>query len=126
MENVVLLRIHDTVSWNTHICKYGNHGQGEKAQEAFKNMLDKCVSPDRVTFLGILSACRYMGLVEEGRKIFYAMSNVYEIIPSIKHYTYMADILARLGRHGEVESFIQQMNVALDASVQKSVLGVCS
>ncbi|KAK1401651.1 PPR domain-containing protein/PPR_2 domain-containing protein/PPR_3 domain-containing protein/DYW_deaminase domain-containing protein [Heracleum sosnowskyi] len=107
---------HDTVAYNTLICEYVNHRQGEKALEAFKNMLDKCVSPDGVTFLGILSACRYMGLVEEGRKIFYAMSEVYRIIPSIKHYACMVDILARLGRHGEVESFIQQMNVPPDAS----------
>ncbi|KAL8155555.1 pentatricopeptide repeat-containing protein At3g09040, mitochondrial-like [Apium graveolens] len=117
---------HDTVLWNTLICKYANCGQGEKALEVFINMLDKCVSPDGVTFLGILSVCRYMGLVEEGRKIFYAMSDAYGIIPSIKHYACMVDILARLGRHGEVESFIQQMNVAPDASVQKSILGVCS
>lgn len=117
---------HDALSWNTLICEYARHKLGGKALEAFKNMLDQCVSPDGVTFLGILSACRYTGLIEEAWKNFYAMAEVYGITPSIKHYTCMADILARSGRLGEVESLIQQKNVPSDALIQKDVLSVFS
>lgn len=116
---------HDTVSWNTIICEYSRHGQREKALEAFKNMLDECVSPDGVTFLGILSACRHTDLVEEGKKHFYSMTEVYGLTPSIEHYACMVDIIGRADKLDEVESFIEKMNLTPNALIWESVLGVC-
>ncbi|CAK9152574.1 unnamed protein product [Ilex paraguariensis] len=113
----------DTVLWNTMICGYSQHGQGEKALEAFKIMLDEGVLPDAVTFIGILSACSHLGLIEVGRKHFESMSNMYKITPLIEHYACMVDILGRAGKVDEVKSFIEQMKLTPNALIWETVLG---
>ncbi|THG00008.1 hypothetical protein TEA_017545 [Camellia sinensis var. sinensis] len=119
------LDFRDTVAWNTIICGYSQHGQADKALEAFKFMLDEGVVPDGVTFLGILSACSHMGLTEEGKKHFTSMSELYGIIPLIEHYACMVDILGRAGKFNEVESFIAQMKLTPNALIWETVLGAC-
>lgn len=41
-------------------------------------------------------------------RFFYARSEVYGIVLSIEHYACVVNILARLGRHGEFESFTDE------------------
>ncbi|KAF3457913.1 hypothetical protein FNV43_RR02574 [Rhamnella rubrinervis] len=91
----------DTISWNTMICGYSQHGLGEKALETFGKMLDQGVKPDEVTFIGIFSACSHLGLVEEGKEHFNSMIEVYKINPTIEHYACVVDILGRAGRFNE-------------------------
>ncbi|PIN12622.1 hypothetical protein CDL12_14775 [Handroanthus impetiginosus] len=116
---------HDTVLWNTIICGYSQHGDGRKALLAFRKMLDNGFLPNGVTFVGILSACNHMGLVEEGRKHFYLMSESYGITPSIEHYACMVDILGRAGKFDEVESLIENMELTPNALIWENVLGAC-
>ncbi|XAR60162.1 hypothetical protein NMG60_11033418 [Bertholletia excelsa] len=115
----------DTVAWNTIICGYSQHGQGNKALEAFKIMVGEGIMPDGITFLGILSACSHMCLTEEGKMHFNLMNEVYGIIPSIEHYACMVDILGRAGKFDEVETFIGQMEVTPSALIWETVLGAC-
>ncbi|PSS20821.1 Pentatricopeptide repeat-containing protein [Actinidia chinensis var. chinensis] len=119
------LDFRDTVAWNTIICGYSQHGLGDKALEAFKTMLVEGAVPDGVTFLGILSACSHMGLVEEGKKYFDSMNDVYGVIPSIEHYACIIDILGRAGKFNEVGSFIEEMKVTPNALIWETVLGSC-
>ena len=88
-------------------------------------MLDEGVVPDGVTFLGILSACSHMGLIDEGKKHFNSMSEVYGIDPLIEHYACMVDILGRAGKFDEVESFIEKMKLTPNALIWETVLGAC-
>ncbi|POO00639.1 DYW domain containing protein [Trema orientale] len=115
----------DTVSWNTMICGYSQHGQGERALEAFRKMLDEGTMPDDVTFIGVFSACSHLGLVEEGIVHFNSMIKVFEINPTITHFACMIDILGRAGRFDEVESLIENMKIAPRAMIWEAVLGAC-
>ncbi|KAL2482079.1 Pentatricopeptide repeat-containing protein [Forsythia ovata] len=115
----------DTVFWNTIICEYSHHGQGEKALQAFRTMIEGGLLPDEVTFIGILSACSHMGLIEEGRKYFNSMSELYGITPSIEHYACMVDLLGRAGKFDEVKSFIEDMKLTPNALIWENVLGAC-
>lgn len=119
------LNFRDTVAWNSMIFGYSQHGQGEKALEAFQIMLVEGAVPDGVTFLGILSACSHMGLVEEGKKYFNSMSEVYGVIPLIEHYACIIDTLGRAGKFDEVESLIENMEIKPDALIWETVLGAC-
>lgn len=115
----------DTVSWNTIISGYSQHGQGKKALEAFRMMLDEGIVPDEITYLGVLAACSYMGLVEEGKKLFNLMCKDYGITPSIEHHACMVDILGRAGKFSEVDVYIEEMKLSQYSLVWETVLGSC-
>ncbi|XP_061994869.1 pentatricopeptide repeat-containing protein At2g03880, mitochondrial-like [Rosa rugosa] len=115
----------DTVSWNIMICGYSQYGQGEKALEAFSTMLDEGVMPDEITFIGVLSACSHLGLVEEGKKHFDSLRKIFQITPTIEHYACMVDILGSAGKFDEVESFIVTMKLTPYAIIWETVLGAC-
>ncbi|KAH6801106.1 hypothetical protein C2S52_001570 [Perilla frutescens var. hirtella] len=119
------MKLRDTVMWNTMICGYSQHGEGDKALQAFSRMVYDGLMPDEITFLGILSACSHMGLVEEGKKFFYSMSESYGIIPSIEHYACLVDILGRAGKFDEVENLIEHMELTPNALIWENVLGAC-
>ncbi|XP_071699074.1 pentatricopeptide repeat-containing protein At2g03880, mitochondrial-like [Rutidosis leptorrhynchoides] len=116
---------HDTVLWNTIINQYAQHGYEEKSLKAFESMLIKGVLPDEVTFIGILSACSHLGLIELGKKYFYSMTEVYKIVPNIEHYACMVDILGRAGKFSQVENFIDQMKITPNNLIWETLLGAC-
>ncbi|KAH1032538.1 hypothetical protein J1N35_044712 [Gossypium stocksii] len=115
----------DTVSWNTMLFGYLQHRQGLKVLETFRTMLDKGLEPDEVTFIAVLSACSYMGYVNEGKEYFDSLTNVFGIVPTIKHCACMIDILGRAGKFNEVESFIKDMKVTSNPLIWETVLGAC-
>ncbi|OVA11779.1 Pentatricopeptide repeat [Macleaya cordata] len=115
----------DIVSWNTIICGYSQHGHGEKALQAFQSMLDEGITPDEVTFIGVLSACSHVGLIEEGKQHFESLRKVYGLTPTIEHYACMVDILGRAGKLDEVKTFIEKMTVTPNTLIWQTVLGAC-
>ncbi|CAK9275513.1 unnamed protein product [Sphagnum jensenii] len=60
---------HDVVSWNAMIMGYVICGQGHKALQLSEQMEFEGVTPDPVTFVGLLKACASLGALEEGRRI---------------------------------------------------------
>lgn len=119
------LVLRDAVSWNTMICGYSQNGQGLKALETFWTMLEEGTMPDEVTFLGVLSACSHVGLVEEGKKQFNALSEIFGIMPTVEHYACMVDILGRAGKFDEVKCFIENRKLEPHALIWETVLGAC-
>ncbi|KAL6615511.1 hypothetical protein ACP70R_037781 [Stipagrostis hirtigluma subsp. patula] len=115
----------DQIAWNTIICGYSHHGHAYKALEAFQVMIDEGNRPDKITFVGVLSACTHEGLLDEGRKYFKLMSSIYGITPALEHYACMVDLLAKAGKLPEAESLIEQMPLAPDASLWRTILGAC-
>uniref|UniRef100_A0A803P2Y0 Pentatricopeptide repeat-containing protein n=1 Tax=Cannabis sativa TaxID=3483 RepID=A0A803P2Y0_CANSA len=113
----------DTVSWNTMICGYSQHGQGGRGLEAFRKMLDEGTMPDETTFIGVFSACSHLGLVKEGQEHFNSMIKDFDINPTIEHYACMIGILGRAGKFTEVESLIENMKIAPQAIIWETVLG---
>ncbi|KAE8676317.1 putative pentatricopeptide repeat-containing protein [Hibiscus syriacus] len=59
---------------------YACHGHGDKALELFMRMKLDGQLPDHVTFVGVLSACSHVGLVDEGFSHFNSMQEVYGTI----------------------------------------------
>ncbi|KAK6944859.1 Pentatricopeptide repeat [Dillenia turbinata] len=115
----------DTISWNTIIRGYAPNGNEAKALEAFETMLDADCLPDEVTFIGVLSACRNMALVEEGKYFLNSLVEIHGIKPTMVHYACMANILGQAGKFDELESFIDNMEELPGALIWQSVLGAC-
>ncbi|CDY28355.1 BnaC01g35250D [Brassica napus] len=116
----------DTVSWNTMMFGFGNHGIGKEALSLFDSMRDAGVSPDDVTFLALLSACNHSGLVDEGRQVFSSLSRGdFNVTPRIDHYNCMADLLARAGYLDEAYDHVNKMPFKPDVNVLGTLLSAC-
>ncbi|CAN6468758.1 unnamed protein product [Victoria cruziana] len=115
----------DVVAWNTLICSYSQHGLGKKALAAFERMLEEGLRPDEVTFLGVLSACGHVGLIEEGKQYFESMNQVYGVNLTMEHHACMVGVLGRAGNLDEVKRFIEGMSLVPDALIWEAVLGAC-
>lgn len=103
------------------------HGMGKQAVDSFKSMEDKCLKPNRVTFLSILSACSHGGLVEEGLEFFRKMVNECLVEPDVKHYGCLIDMLGRAGRLEEAEKMALQISSEItNAVIWRTLLGACS
>ncbi|KAK4757750.1 hypothetical protein SAY87_019051 [Trapa incisa] len=110
--------------WNAMISGFAVNGQSREAIEFFKRMEGSHVKPDELTFLSVLSACAHGGLVDEGMTIFSQMEN-YGLVPNIKHYGCLVDLLARSGRLREAYSLIKSMPMEPNDAVLGSMLGAC-
>ncbi|KAG8072927.1 hypothetical protein GUJ93_ZPchr0006g43357 [Zizania palustris] len=98
---------------------------GEKAIALFDKMGSLGIHPDKITFVGILSACRHSGLVLQGFQIFDSMVTKYHVQPEIEHYACMADLLARDGQLDDAYRFIQNMPFKANSVVWSSLLSAC-
>ncbi|ONK76849.1 uncharacterized protein A4U43_C02F460, partial [Asparagus officinalis] len=88
----------DTVSWNVMLSGYATNGLGEDSVALFKEMNKRGIKADSLSFVGVLSACRHGGLVEEGKKIFESIENELDLEPKMEHYACMVDLLGRTGQ----------------------------
>ncbi|KAF8378963.1 hypothetical protein HHK36_028389 [Tetracentron sinense] len=115
----------DVVSWSSLIVGYAQYGYGEEALKLFRTMRSLGVKPNQVTFVGVLSACSHVGLVEEGCQFYRTMETDYGVVPSREHCSCVVDLLARSGHLREAESFINQMPFDPDIVVWKTLLAAC-
>ncbi|XP_059655844.1 pentatricopeptide repeat-containing protein At2g02980, chloroplastic [Cornus florida] len=116
----------DTPAWSAMIMAYAIHGHGHKAISMFEEMRRARVQPDEITILGYLYACSHAGLVEEGCRCFYSMRNIYGIIPRMKHYGCMVDMLGRAGRLVDAYHFIEELPIKPTAILWRTLLSACS
>lgn len=96
----------NSVTYTTMILGYGQHGMGERALSLFHSMQGSGIEPDAITFVAVLSACSYAGLVDEGLQIYELMKKEYNIQPLTAHYGCVADMLGRVGRVVEAYEFV--------------------
>ncbi|TKY68069.1 Pentatricopeptide repeat-containing protein mitochondrial [Spatholobus suberectus] len=115
----------DVISWNSMIVGFAKNGYAESALKVFDEMTQSCITPDDVTFLGVLTACSHAGWVYEGRQIFDVMVNYYGIEPRVDHYACMVDLLGRWGFLKEAEEFIDKLEVEPSAMIWANLLGAC-
>ncbi|KAH0853726.1 hypothetical protein HID58_092932 [Brassica napus] len=120
------MRCKDTPAWSAMIVAYANHGEAEKSMLMFERMRFESVQPDEITFLGLLNACSHRGLVEEGREYFSRMVNEFKIVPSIKHYGSMVDLLGRAGRLDDAYRFIDTLPIRPTPLLWRILLSACS
>ncbi|KAL4203011.1 hypothetical protein AMTRI_Chr02g266370 [Amborella trichopoda] len=112
-------------SRNCMIVGLAMHGQATEAIELFREMERENVTPDDITFVGVLNACAHSGLVKEGYHYFESMTRVYGIKPKIEHYGCMVDLLGRAGLLVEAKNLIDEMPMKPDAVVLGALFGAC-
>jgi hypothetical protein len=67
------------------------------------------VKPDGVAFIGVISACSYADLVDEGLQYFLSMWRVHSISLSDEHFGYIFDLLGHTGHIDETEDFVNKL-----------------
>ncbi|XP_076900532.1 pentatricopeptide repeat-containing protein At1g59720, chloroplastic/mitochondrial, partial [Bidens hawaiensis] len=117
----------DVTSWNAMIHGFAMHGQAVAALKYLRRMVDEAkVTPNSITFSGVLSACRHSGMVNEGRNYFKVMTTRYGIEPVLEHYGCLVDLLARAGLIGEALDAVSSMPMKPDVVIWRSILDACS
>lgn len=114
-------------SWNAMISALASHGKATEALSLFKLMAEESggARPNDITFVGLLSACVHVGLVDEGYRLFDMMSSFFGLIPKIEHYSCMVDLLARAGHLYEAWDIIEKMPEKPDKVALGAVLVAC-
>ncbi|KAL5758121.1 hypothetical protein ACOSP7_020732 [Xanthoceras sorbifolium] len=123
--NQFYLSKRDVAAWNILLTGYAERGQGKPAVEFFNRMVDSKVTPDEVTFVALLCACSRSGMVTEGLKYFNSMQHKYLIVPNLKHYACIVDLLGRAGKLEEAYEFIQKIPMKPDAAIWGALLNAC-
>ncbi|XP_057456633.1 pentatricopeptide repeat-containing protein At5g15300-like [Lotus japonicus] len=113
--------------WNAMIVGLAVHGYCEEALELFSQMEQRLgsIRPNRVTFIGVLVGCSHKGLVDKARWYFNRMVNQYQILPDIKHYGCMVDLLSRCGLLEEAHQMIKNAPFQDSAVLWRTLLGAC-
>ncbi|CAN7039507.1 unnamed protein product, partial [Brassica rapa subsp. trilocularis] len=112
----------DVSVWNAMITGFATHGLAEEAMRVFSEMEAEHVSPDSITFLGLLTACSHCGLLEEGKGYFDLMRRQFSLQPKVEHYGAMVDLLGRGGKVKEAYELIESMPVEPDLVIWRSLL----
>ncbi|CAK8561690.1 unnamed protein product [Lathyrus sativus] len=115
----------DEVTWTAIVSGYAQFGKANETIRLFESMLAHGLKPDKVTFIGVLSACSRGGLVEKGNKIFESMIKKHGIVPIQDHYTCMIDLFSRSGRLEEAKIFINNMPFSPDVIGWATLLSSC-
>eukprot|EP01018_Ginkgo_biloba_P000579 Gb_09654 [translate_table: standard] len=115
----------DCVSSNAMIAGYGQHGHAKEAFKIFEQMQQDAIKPNHATFVGVLSACSRVGLLDEGYSYFYSMSQDYGLLPTLEHYACMVDLVGRAGCLDEAMRLINEMPFEADVVIWRTLLGAC-
>lgn len=112
----------DVMAWSAMISAMAMHGRAEESLELFKKMISNGVSPNAVTFVGVLSACVHGGLVCEGVEYFKRMTKEFGIIPLIQHYGCMVDLYSRAGCIKDAWNVVKSMPMEPDVLIWGALL----
>lgn len=114
-----------SVTWNSIIFAYAQHGKGRLSLEIFSTMSRVGIKPDHITFVGILSACSHGGLIKEGTEILKTIDKVHGISLRMEHYACGVDLFGRAGRIDLAMDLIKSMPFKPDSMVWMTLLGAC-
>ncbi|KAK3411850.1 hypothetical protein EUGRSUZ_I00605 [Eucalyptus grandis] len=106
---------HNTVSLNSMIAGYAQHGLGEESLALFQEMLDNGFPPTSITFISVLSACAHTGKVHEGQTYLNMMKEKFGLEPE-------QNITRKIS---EAEKLIETMPFSPGSVGWASLLGAC-
>ncbi|KAA8539868.1 hypothetical protein F0562_026561 [Nyssa sinensis] len=115
----------DCVSWTSVISGLAVNGIANHALVLFSQMLREGVRPTHGTFVGILLACSHAGLVDKGLEYFESMENDHKLVPEMKHYGCVVDLLSRSGNLDRAYGFIKKMPIVPDVVIWRMLLSAC-
>ncbi|KAK9102341.1 hypothetical protein Sjap_019595 [Stephania japonica] len=101
--------VRNVISWNAMIIGYAQNGRDEDALVLYRKMLEENFKPDNITFVGLLSACSHLGLIDEGRRYFSSISELHGLRPTLDHYACMINLYGRSGHMKEAVDVIKVM-----------------
>ncbi|XP_028759632.1 pentatricopeptide repeat-containing protein At5g44230 [Neltuma alba] len=110
-------------SYSSMIVGFAMHGLAHAAIKLFFDMLKAEVKPNHVTFVGVLSACSHVGMVNQGRRLFAVMEKSHGVAPTADHYACMADLLGRAGCLEEALKLVETMPMKPNGGVWGALLG---
>jgi len=116
----------DIITWTSLINAFAFYGLAKEATETFEKMVSCGVIPDRISFLGVLSACSHSGLVAKGLHYFNLMTSVYQIVPESGHYTCLVDLLGRYGLINEAFEFLRSLPMEAESNTLGAFIGSCN
>ncbi|KAF5744037.1 pentatricopeptide repeat-containing protein [Tripterygium wilfordii] len=112
-------------SWNSMILGLAMNGYGDEAILLFTKLESTNLKPDYVSFIGVLTACNHSGKVDLAKDYFLLMIEKYGIMPSVKHYSCMVDVLGGAGLLEEAKEVIKSMPSKPDSIIWGSLLSAC-
>ncbi|KAG9451785.1 hypothetical protein H6P81_004689 [Aristolochia fimbriata] len=115
----------NTVTWSAMVGGYGMQGDSGDSLALFTEMLNENLQPNDIMFMNVLAACSHSGMVDEGLRYFNGMCQLYNVVPKMKHYVCMVDLLARAGRLDDALEFILKMPINANVSVWGAFLHGC-
>lgn len=115
----------DSITWNAIITGHSHHGLGKEALSMFQGMLATRECPNYVTFIGVLSACAHLSLVDEGLYYLNHLMKQFGIVPGLEHYTCIVGLLSRSGRLDEAENFMKSNQINWDVVSWRTLLNAC-
>lgn len=121
----VEMSIRTLISWTSMITGYAQNGQPQQALLLFEDMRLAGVRPNKITFVGVLSACSHAGMVDEALDYFQMMKNEYKITPVMDHYACLIDMFVRLGRLDEAFNFIKEMDLEPNEFIWSILIAGC-
>ncbi|XP_073011523.1 pentatricopeptide repeat-containing protein At3g53360, mitochondrial-like isoform X2 [Typha latifolia] len=119
-----ILSCKNRICWNAMLVGYAQHGFGNEALDIFKMMQMESITPNDISFIGVLTACAHMGLVEQGQ-FYFSLMKKYQIIPQIDHFACMVDLFARAGKINVAYEFIKSMPMEPSKVIWRSLLAGC-
>ncbi|KAG9456137.1 hypothetical protein H6P81_000645 [Aristolochia fimbriata] len=119
------LRNPNVVAYNTMISGLAQHGRADEAIQIFKELEKMGLAPNKTTFIGLLTACSHVGLLEESMFFFEMMCSYYKIEPESEHYCCLVDVLGRAGKLDEAYQIISGSLYYVGVSVWRTLLSAC-
>ncbi|KAL9273789.1 Pentatricopeptide repeat-containing protein [Drosera capensis] len=116
--------------WLNHYALSNGFGDNIMVHNALIDMYAKCgcINEARQLFHSMprkTEACTHAGFLEKGWECFSSMKNVYNISPTLEHYSSMVDLLGRKGRVQEALELIVTMKATPDAGIWGTLLNAC-
>lgn len=113
------------ISWTSMITAFAQHARSQQALHLFEDMRFVGARPNKITFVGILSACSQAGMVDEALAYYDMMRNKYKINPVMDHHACLIDMFVRLGRIEEAFDFIKKNNLTPNELVWSILIAGC-
>ncbi|KAI7979069.1 Pentatricopeptide repeat-containing protein [Camellia lanceoleosa] len=83
------------------------------------------IRPNKITFVGVLSACSFAGMVGEALAYFEMMKTEYKIKPVMDHFACLIDMFVRLGRLDEAFGIIKKMDFERNEFIWSTMVAGC-
>ncbi|KAE9608997.1 putative tetratricopeptide-like helical domain-containing protein [Lupinus albus] len=115
----------DMMCWTGIIVGCAQNGRAYEAISLLHKMIEMGTKPNEITILGVLTACRHTGLVEEAWTIFNSIETEHGLTLLPEHYNCMVDILCQAGLFKEAIKLIRSMPFKPDKSIWFSLIGAC-